>query len=200
MKKVGIMGGTFNPIHNAHLILAEQAYHQFDLEKVLFMPTKNPPHKKKQELASDEHRKNMIHEAIKENPHFELSTLEMEREGITYTAETLRILHQMGEDTEYYFILGGDSLMQITSWREPKAIFSMAKIVAATRTGYREDEIIRQCNRLEQEYHAAIMRLDVPNLEISSKLIRTRCEQEEPIRYYVPETVFSYIQEHKLYV
>lgn len=200
MKKVGIMGGTFNPIHNAHLILAEQAYYQFDLDKVLFMPTKNPPHKKKQELASDEHRKNMIKIAIKNNPNFELSTLEMEREGITYTAETLRILHQRNTDTEYYFILGGDSLMQLKSWREPENIFSMAKIVAAARNGYKDEEIESMCTGLRNEFHATILRLDVPTLEISSKFIRKRCENKEPIRYYVPESVFSYINEHKLYM
>lgn len=200
MKKVGIMGGTFNPIHNAHLILAEQAYYQFELEKVLFMPTKNPPHKRKQELASDEHRKNMIQEAIRDNPNFELSTLEMEREGITYTAETLRILHQLHTDTEYYFIMGGDSLMQITTWKEPEAIFSMAHIVAATRNGYRTEEIDSMCESLKEDYHADILRLEVPTLEISSKFIRERCENNEPIRYYVPDTVFSYIREHKLYL
>ena len=200
MKKVGIMGGTFNPIHNAHLILAEQAYYQFELDKVLFMPTKNPPHKKKKDLASDEHRKNMISIAIKENPNFELSTLEMDREGITYTAETLRILHQIDKDMEYYFILGGDSLMNITSWRQPEAIFSMATIIAAARNGFTEEEIVKKCSLLEEKYHATILRLEIPTIEISSKFIRERCKKKEPIRYYVPETVFAYMNEHKLYV
>lgn len=200
MKRVGIMGGTFNPIHNAHLILAETAYHQYDLDKVLFMPTKNPPHKDREDLASEWHRKNMIQEAINDNPNFELSTLEMDRDGITYTAETLRILHQMDSDTEYYFILGGDSLMNIDKWKEPSVIFSLATIVVAARDGYQEEEIESQCARLKDEYHATIFRLDVPILEISSKFIRKRCENRESIRYYVPETVFSYICKHKLYV
>lgn len=200
MKKVGIMGGSFNPIHNAHLILAEEAYYQFELDKVLFMPTKNPPHKKKQELASDEHRKNMISVAIKENPNFELSTLELNREGTTYTAETLRILQQMDKDTEYYFILGGDSLMEILTWREPEAIFSMATIIAAARNGYTENEIAEQHSMLEREYHATILRLKIPTIEISSKFIRKRCKSKDSIRYYVPETVFEYINQHKLYM
>lgn len=200
MKKVGIMGGTFNPIHNAHLILAQEAYYQFELDKVLFMPTKNPPHKKKQDLASDEHRKNMISVAINENPNFELSTFEMDREGTTYTAETLRLLHHMDKDTEYYFILGGDSLMNITSWREPEAIFSMATIVAAARNGFTKTEIDKQCSMLEREYHATIFRLEIPTIEISSKFIRERCASNESIRYYVPETVFEYINQHKLYM
>ncbi len=200
MKKVGIMGGTFNPIHNAHLILAEQAYYQFGLDQVLFMPTKNPPHKRKQDLESDEHRKNMILEAIKGNPKFELSTLEMDREGTTYTAETLKILHQLEKNTEYFFILGGDSLMEIETWRTPKEIFSLATIVASGRNGWSEEEIKDQCEMLKEKYHGDIQLLNVPIIEISSKLIRNRCEKMEPIRYYVPETVFSYIKEHGLYV
>lgn len=200
MKKIGIMGGTFNPIHIAHLILAEQAYQTFHLDKVLFMPTKNPPHKQKQEIASDEHRKNMILAAIQENPKFELSTIEMDRDGITYTAETLRILHQQSSDVSYYFIIGGDSLMQIMTWNKPEEIFSMANIIAATRNGYQNEEINQQCERLRQQYHANILKLEIPSLEISSKSIRNKCKNQESIRYYVPETVFSYMKEHKLYV
>ena len=200
MKKIGIMGGTFNPIHIAHLILAEQAYHQLQLDQVWFMPSKNPPHKAGLEIASDEDRKNMILAAIQKNPAFELSTIEMEREGITYTAETLRELHQMKKDHEYYFIIGGDSLMQITSWKEPEAIFSMANIVAATRSGYKEEELTSQIEMLKETYHANVTRIDIPQLEISSNTLRNKCKNHESIRYYVPETVFSYIKEHQLYV
>ena len=200
MKKIGIMGGTFNPIHNAHLVLAEEAFDQFQLDQVLFMPTKNPPHKRREDLASDEDRKNMILHAIKSNPNFKLSTLEMDREGITYTAETLEILHQLNKDTQYYFILGGDSLMQITSWMKPEEIFKRATIIAAHRDGYSEIEIASRCKELEENYHAKILRLDIPTLEISSKFIRKRLEDRKSIRYYVPETVFSYIKDHELYL
>lgn len=200
MKKVGIMGGTFNPIHNAHLILAEQANYQFELDKVLFMPTKNPPHKNRREIASDEHRKNMIMVAIKDNPQFELSTLELDRDGITYTAETLRTLHQLEPNTQYYFILGQDSLMSMTRWKQPETICSLATIVAATRDGFVEEEFEQQCLLLHQMYGANILRLSMPTIALSSTAIRRRCKAKEPIRYYMPETVFSYINEHKLYL
>ena len=200
MKKVGIMGGTFNPIHNAHLILAQEAFDQFGLDKVLFMPTKNPPHKRNDDIASDEHRINMIVEAIKDNKNFELSTLEMDREGITYTVETLRILHQLEKDTQYYFIIGGDSLMNITSWKEPDAIFAMSTIVACARNGYRKEEIVDRLNELEMKYQTTILRLNIPIIEISSRFIREKCKLNQTIRYYVPETVFSYIKNHGLYL
>ena len=200
MKKIGIMGGTFNPIHNAHLVLAEEAYNQYGLDQVLFMPTKHPPHKSGQDLASDEHRKNMIVLAIKDNPHFRLSTLELERKGITYTAETLKILTSIEKDAEYYFIIGGDSLMSILSWKEPETIFSLTNLIAAGRDGIDTEEIQNQIEHLRETNQAKIFTLDVPELEISSNFIRNRIAGNETFRYYVPEEVYKYIQRHHLYM
>ncbi len=121
--KIGIMGGTFNPIHFAHLILAESAYEELNLDKILFMPSKKPPHKLNESIESDEHRIQMIQLAIKSNPHFDLSCVELEREGITYTADTLEELNRNYPQDEFYFIIGADSLFQIEDWWHPEQIF-----------------------------------------------------------------------------
>ncbi|MCD8018329.1 MAG: nicotinate-nucleotide adenylyltransferase [Clostridiales bacterium] len=130
-RKVGIMGGTFNPIHFGHLLLAETAYHQFHLDEILFMPTKNTYYKRMKNLVSEEDRVEMIRLAIRENDHFTFSAEELDREGTTYTVDTLNDLTRKNPDCEYYFILGADSLYHIESWKEPEAIFSMAVILVA---------------------------------------------------------------------
>ena len=122
-KRIGIMGGTFDPIHIGHLILGETAYHQFQLDKVLFMPAGNPPHKQDREnRATDSQRVDMVRLAIASNPHFTLSLEEMHKEGYTYTYRTLERLKQQNPDTEYYFILGADSLYTFDDWKEPGRI------------------------------------------------------------------------------
>ena len=123
MKRIGIMGGTFNPIHSVHLIMAQVAYHQFHLDKVLFMPSKHPPHKDNSVIISDEHRTRMIQLAIDGNSNFEFSDLELKREVTTYTSDTLTYLTEKNPDTEYYFIIGGDSLEQLENWHKPEVIF-----------------------------------------------------------------------------
>lgn len=200
MKKIGIMGGTFNPIHMAHLMLAEQAYEQYHLDKVLFMLTKKPPHKSLNEIASNEHRIHMILEAIEGNPHFELSTVELEREGTTYTADTLTYLRSLNNDEEYYFIIGGDSLFHIDSWREPDRIFRLSHILAANRNQVAETELKNQVRKLIEQYNADIEIIGLPTMEISSHEIRGRCKAGKSIRYFVPSAVYRYIMEHKLYL
>ena len=199
MKKIGIMGGTFNPIHNAHLVLAEQAYAKYNLDKIIFMPAKKPPHKDSRGLATDEHRIEMIRLSIKDNPHFELSTLEMERDTVSYTAETLRLLTDLYPDTEFYFIIGGDSLMSLHSWREPEVIFQLSTIIAAGRSGFLSDDVKQEVLRLRKEYACSIELLEIPNMDISSRSIRSNIERGNSIRYYVPEQVYQYIITHNLY-
>ena len=199
MKKIGIMGGTFNPIHMAHLMLAEQAYEQFQLDKILFMPTKKPPHKSLKEIISDEHRINMILKAIEGNPHFELSTLELQREGTTYTVDTLTYLRSLNKDEEYYFIIGGDSLFDIESWKEPSRVFQLSHILASNRNQVNETELKNQMTKLMEQYNAKIELIQIPTIEISSHEIRQRCKSEKSIRYFVPYAVYRYILEHELY-
>ncbi|MFR6272961.1 MAG: nicotinate-nucleotide adenylyltransferase [Blautia sp.] len=133
-KRVGIMGGTFDPIHIGHLILGETAYEQFDLDQVLFMPAGNPPHKRNRlHRATDEQRSEMVRRAIASNPHFSLSLEEMNEDGFTYTYRTLERLRAEHPDTDYFFILGADSLFDFDKWREPGRICRACTVVAATR-------------------------------------------------------------------
>lgn len=193
------MGGTFNPIHNGHLFLAEYAYEQIGLDVILFMPSKKPPHKASLEVASREDRLNMTGLAIQDNPHFELSTLELDREGITYTADTLTELISENPDTEYYFIIGADSLLQITEWKTPQIIFNLCTVVAAGRNHLPKSQMEQQVKRLHEMYGASIILLDMPTMEISSAEIRERIASGKSIRYYLPEQVRSYIKEQALY-
>ena len=134
-KKIGIMGGTFNPIHFGHLLLAETAFHQFKLDEILIMPTKNPYYKKISNSVTEEDRVTMVELAIEDNQHFRLSKEELNREGTTYTVETLSHLTRKHPEYEYYFIMGADSLYHIESWKEPEKILNMAVIVVAGRAG-----------------------------------------------------------------
>lgn len=198
-KKIGIMGGTFDPIHVGHLILAENAWHQFGLEKILFMPSANPPHKlNRKGRACIEERVDMVQRAISGNPHFELSLEEAFRKEYCYTSETLRKMKKEHPDTEYYFIMGADSLYHIESWKDPEKILEMATIVVAGRAGT-GTSLSSQIEYIENKYDATIYRLNSPVLEISSNDIRRRVRDGESIRYLLPSKVVDYIYGHNLY-
>lgn len=197
--KIGIMGGTFNPIHQAHLILAERAYAALDLDKILFMPSKNPPHKKNEPIASDEDRSNMIELAIEDNPHFEFSDIELNREGYTYTADTLQELYLKEDCNEYYFIIGADSLMQIEQWNKPEIIMKFARLIVFRRDNLSEDLINQRVKYLEHKYHATIYYISIPNMDISSKMLRDMIANRISIKYYLPQVVINYINEKRLY-
>ena len=199
-KRIGIMGGTFDPIHMGHLILGEKAYEQFQLDKVLFMPSGNPPHKKnRQGRATDEQRVEMVRRAISDNPHFELSLAEMHENGYTYTYHTLETLKTENPDTDYYFIMGADSLFQIETWHEPAVIMADCVILAAMRNHTPDDVFKKQMDYLEAKYHADIRFLNIPDLALSSSEIRHRVREHQSIRFMVPEGVREYIEEHQLY-
>lgn len=198
-RKVGIMGGTFNPIHIGHLMLAEQAYEEFSLDEVVFLPSARPPHKKGQTL-SDNHRKEMILLAIKDNPHFSFSSLEFERTGTTYTVDTMAELHKRYPLDTFYFIIGADSFLALESWYKPELLFQQTSFLVATRDGHKREELEQHKNELVQKYQARIQFLDFPNIEISSSRIRNRVSKKASITYYVPETVKEYIYCHQLYL
>lgn len=197
-KKVGIMGGTFNPIHFGHLLLAETAFHQFQLDEILIMPTKNPYYKKISNSVTEEDRVAMVELAIEDNAHFRLSKEELDREGTTYTVETLSQLTARHPDYEYYFIMGADSLYHIESWKEPAQILKLATIVVAGRAGT-GSSLSSQIEYIENKYDSEIYRLNSPVLEISSNDIRRRVRDGESIRYLLPSKVVDYIYEHGLY-
>lgn len=198
-RKIGIMGGTFNPIHFGHLLLAETAYYQFDLDEILFMPTKNPYYKKLTNTVTEKDRVEMVQLAIKDNAHFTFSGEELDREGTTYTVETLKNLTQKNPDCAYYFIMGADSLYHIESWKDPEEILRMAVILVAGR-GDLSSSLNSQIEYIENKYDACIHFLDAPSLEISSNDIRRRVRKGESIRYLLPPEVSDYIYDHQLYV
>lgn len=197
--KTGIMGGTFNPIHMGHLMIAQCAFEQHGLDEVLFMPSKIPPHKEQALLASEDDRRNMVELAIKENPDFVLSTMELDREGTTYSVDTLQELVEKDKNRKYYFILGADSLFDLPMWREPERFLSMAAILVASRHGMEQTKLLEQIERLKREYGGEFSMVTVPIIDISSSQIRDKVRKRESIRYYVTDSVRYYIEEKGLY-
>ena len=199
-KKIGIMGGTFDPIHIGHLILGETAYWQYGLDKVWFMPAGNPPHKQNRVgRADDNQRVDMVKLAISSNPHFELSMEEMNADGYSYSYRTLERLNQEHPDTEFYFIIGADSLRDFNTWKEPARIVAACNIVVATRNQTKPEIFDEMLEKQRNLFHGTFLKLDTPNLDISSNTIRDRIHQGQTIRYYVAEEVRRYIEEHKIY-
>lgn len=200
MRKVGIMGGTFNPIHFVHLLLAEAAYEQFYLDEIIFLPSKRPAYKPLSELMDEEHRYHMIELAIADNPHFTVSDMEFHREGNTYTADTLLELSKKFPNTELYFILGGDSLFELEKWYKPEIVMEKAHILAAQRDDKDNDRMLYKMIELNEKYKAKIELLQVPLMEVSSRMIRERVKKGQSIRYFLPEAVRNYIIEHGFYL
>ncbi|WP_373216923.1 nicotinate-nucleotide adenylyltransferase [Ruminococcus sp. 5_1_39BFAA] len=200
-KKIGIMGGTFDPIHMGHLILGEKSYEQLGLDKVWFMPAGNPPHKKNRKgRASDEQRMEMVRLAIEDNPHFELSDIEMNEEGYTYTYRTLENLKEQNPDTDYYFIIGADSLYTFETWKEPLRICQACTLVVAVRNHTPVDELNREMELLNRKYNGRFIRLDTMNIDVSSQHLREWTVQHKSLRYYVPDKVIAYMQEQGIYL
>lgn len=199
-KKIGLMGGTFNPIHTGHLLLAETAYEQFQLDKVLFLPAKKPYHKTIHAMVSDEERLEMIRLAIQDNPHFELSLVDFQREGNTYTADTLREFKRKYPNTQFYFIMGADSLYQFAQWKEPEEILKRAILLTAARDELSSSSLNSQIDYLIEKFGFGDIRLlKSPNMEISSHDIRKRIAKKESIRYLLPEAVREYMEKKQLY-
>lgn len=199
MRKVGIMGGTFNPIHNGHLMLAEEALTQFSLDEVLFMPCGKPYMKDEKIVESGQTRAEMTAVAIQGNPCFTLSTMEIEQSGNTYTYQTLESLKQQNPDTEYYYIVGADSLFYMTNWRYPERIFRNCCILSATRDDKTTADIERQIAFLKGKYDADVHLLRTKRMDISSSNIRDKIAAGESIEEDVPEPVRIYIEKKGLY-
>ncbi|RDU23168.1 nicotinate-nucleotide adenylyltransferase [Anaerosacchariphilus polymeriproducens] len=199
-KKVGIMGGSFDPIHIGHLILAESAYEQFDLEQVLFIPTGNPPHKDISIFSTSKQRLEMVSLAIQDNSHFQLSTLEMEREGVIYTFRTLEIIKNQNPDTDYYFIMGADSLFDFESWKEPSKITEYCTLLVATRENMENQALKDKILYLKNKYKSRIQILNTPNIDISSRSVRESVKNGSTIKYFVPKEVETYIKKNHLYL
>ncbi len=200
-KKIGISGGTFNPIHYGHLIVAELVRDEFGLEKVLFVPSGMPPHKNLSDVAEAEHRFNMVHQAVKNNPGFYESRIEVERGGYTYTIDTVKSLREIyGEDAKLYYIIGADVLNDLVTWRNYQEVFKVCEFIAVLRPGNDIEGFNRQMEYLRDTFGAIIHFIDTPLIEISSTEIRNRIRQGKTIKYLVPEAVEDYIKENSLYL
>lgn len=198
--KIGIMGGTFDPIHIGHLLLGEFAYEDFGLDEIWFLPNGNPPHKETADTGTSlEHRIEMIRKAIEGVPHFRLNLHEANTEEHSYTYRTMQEFNQMFPEHEFYFILGADSLFSIEQWKYFREIFPTCTILAAMRDDKDAREMQRQILYLTEKYGARIRLLQAPLLEISSTVIRNRASRDLGVRYMVPDSVAEYIRTNHLY-
>ena len=202
MRKVGILGGTFNPIHNGHLALGKAAMEQYGLEEVWLMPSKLPPHKSHFAMLSEEHRLTLVSLAAESDSRFIVSDFELCREGLTYTADTLELLTKQYPDTKFYFIVGGDSLIKFTHWRRPERILELATLLGAGRAGYEATKVEIAAQNLRKQFpHAEIGTVFLPDYPISSSEIRKAfyTGKSASVKNTLPEKVWSYLTKHNLY-
>lgn len=186
-KRIGILGGTFNPIHTGHLLLAEGAKEKLGLDYILFIPCYLPPHKKPLKLVPARHRLAMVRLAVRGNPSFKISTIELKRGGKSYSVDTLQELHRLYKgNANFFFIIGSDSLSGLCTWKSIDKLMKLCKLVAVTRPGYRMR-------------YPGVKIVDLPTLPVSSTDIRQLVRQGESIRYLVPDAVRKYILRNGLY-
>ena len=197
MNRSGILGGTFDPIHNAHIELAEYAFNELDLQKVIFIPAYIPPHKRNKKIADEHHRLNMTKLAVSVHPYFEVSDIELRMSGASYTSRTLTELYD--ESSRLIFIVGADSFMSLDTWNRPDVIFEKADIACACRDGVSRDTLIEKAEEYTRKYNGKSYILDMPDTDISStdirEIIRTGGDPSE----YVSPDVWNYIKENGLY-
>jgi len=186
--KIGILGGTFNPIHVGHLILAEEAREKLLLDKIIFVPAAMPPHKDNSDIAEAQHRFAMLKMALRGNNHFSVSDAEIKRQGRSYTIDTIREFKKLYPADELYFIIGSDLLKYLDEWKDLGEIIKMVKFIAATRPGYPLEKI-----------PAYISTLAIRAVDISAFEIRNAIKENKSFRYLIPERVFDYINRRKLY-
>jgi nicotinate-nucleotide adenylyltransferase len=196
VKRYGVFGGAFNPVHLAHLIIAEDVRQQMHLEKVLFIPYANPPHKDFSKLAEAKHRIAMLELAVKSNPHFEVSDIEVKRGSSekSYTVNTLMELREIFKKDEIkpYLIIGMDNLVELHTWKDPGKLFVLSEVCVLNRPGY----LIQDVNN---EFYRKVTFVPAPNIDISATEIRHKIKEDKSIKYLVPDEVEKYIFEHKLY-
>ena len=197
--KIGIMGGTFNPIHHGHLILSEYIRINEELDKIIFIPTGNPPHKDRQNILDGEIRLEMVRLAIKNNPYFTYSDIEVKKPEISYTIDTVIHLKEKYRGCDLYMIIGADTLLSLYSWKDIFYILGQVKFIVADRLGLHDDDVEKEINRLNNKYSANIISVDSPVIEVSSTLIRHRLKADLSIKYLLPEVVEEYIIENKYY-
>ncbi len=210
--RIGIFGGTFNPVHQGHLIAAEEIRQRFQLQRIIFVPSARPPHKPDLELIDAGHRLEMTRLAIEGNPHFDISSIELDRIGFSYSVETVQFFRKkFGEDAALFFLIGADAFPELNSWHEPERLIGLCDFIVLSRPDFSFDEVFR---RIDETFgikdHGEKDRVPLPNgqflylaeitsIGISSTLIRSRIRKGGAIKYLLPEPVESYILSNNLY-
>ena len=199
--KIGILGGTFNPVHVGHLVLAQDALEDYELDKILFVPCATPAHKEESSLAPTRHRVAMLELALEHDPRFEVSMVELERGGVSYTIDTVEALAVAHPKAELFFIIGGDTLFEIHSWRQVDRLLSLCEFIVMARPGFEDRDLTAQTLRLDDPWAERLAgRVTAMHLvDVSSSDIRMRVAEGLSIRYLVPPEVAMYISEHNLY-
>lgn len=199
MMRKGIFGGTFDPIHNGHLHIVYEALYNLNLDKIIFMPSGNPPHKTDKVITDAWIRYKLIEEVIRNEKRFEISDYEICKKGLSYTYETLRYLNKLEPDTQWYFITGVDCLMNLYTWKNIQGILNSCKFVVFSRNGYNREDILRQKQEVENIYEKEIIFLELPILDISSTSIREKIKCEKNISYLLPQKAEMLIESMNLY-
>ena len=196
---IGLLGGTFDPIHSGHLVIAEEARQRFSLAKVFFVPAGQPWLKTGRTITPATHRMEMVKRAIGAKPYFELSTVEVDRPGPSYSVETVAVLQQhLGAEAKIFFLVGWDSLAELPQWKEPAKLIQLCKLVAITRPGFSRPDL-KDLESSVPGTTQSVVWLDIPPVDISSSDIRKRVAQGLSIRGLVPDEVEIYIKEQNLY-
>ncbi len=201
IKRLGLMGGTFDPIHQGHLVTAEAVRTSFNLDKVIFVPSGQPPHKVEKKVTAKERRFLMTELATVTNPYFEVSRVEINRQGYSYSADTVSYFRQlMDPDGELFFITGADAILEILTWKGIDKLFAECTFIAATRPGFQPQAMAERLGaQLKPEYLKKIITIEVPAMAISSTDIRSRVDRGRSIKYLLPEPVEQYIYKQGLY-
>ncbi len=198
MSRLGVFGGTFDPIHSGHLRVAEEVRNYLHLEKILFLPSFRPPHKLEEEITEAQARYEMVVLALEDHPQFEVSDMEIRKGGISFTVETLTVLRKSCPKTELFLIMGIDQLIEMETWKDPKTIFQLAHVVVMSRPGYKREKIVdRRPETLE--WQSKMLWVEVSPIEISSTMIRERIRRSEPVQDLLPQKVEDYILQKGLY-
>ena len=197
MGHIGILGGTFNPPHMGHLVMAQEALDQLGLDRVVFMPVAVPPHKEAREDPGGKARVALCRLAVEDDERFAVSDLEVRRGGASYTVDTLRELHELEPEHDLTFIVGGDMAQSLPAWREPEAVLALARLAVAEREGVNREDVAR---RLEPLHNGdRVVFFDMPRIDISSSAIRRRVAEGRSILYLVPDAVAEAIAARDLY-
>lgn len=198
LKRVGIMGGTFDPIHLGHLVIANEVLNIYKLDEIIFVPAGNPPHKVGMRASSWD-RFLMTNIATMSNNKFSVSDIELKNTGKSYTLNTLKAFHNIYAETEFFFITGTDAVINLPNWHEPKELLKLCKFIAVSRPGLSKENVESKIEEIRKTFNGHIELLHVPMLEISSTDIRERISEGISAKYLLPESVEQYIIKNNLY-